>query len=630
MDQRFLEFYNQELKYIRESASDFGRAFPKIANRLNLNTVDVADPYVERLLEGFAFMSARVQRKLDAQFPEFSQNLQQIVYPQYQAPIPSQTIVEFEPDLQDESLQYGYSLPKGTQIRSVASEQGPSNCRFRTCHDVTFWPLKLSEANYFDSSSSIGDDGWELLEGRSKVKAALKLQLTATAGLKVCELAIDELVFHATSTADIAGKTFEQLFAHCVGIQIRSISQDGDRAPSVSMPINSLNPYGFEDDQGMIPYVDRSFQGYRLLQEYFCFSRRFHFFSLSQVQEYIRDFESQQMEIVFLFDKSQAGLNRNIDESSFSLNSVPVINLFPMKGDRAIVKPGTNDIHLVADRSRPMDFEIYSIEKMVGVEKESHEQLPVDPYYGNTKGVRLDEEAIYYAMKRKPRLLSEKQKQVGTRSIYLGSETYIALVSNHKKMLHREISQIEVDLLCTNRDLPLHITLGSGPTDFTLDVAAPVLSIKCISEITEPKPALDASEQSWRFINQLSLNYLSLVGKDGKQGAEAVKKLLSLFVFSKNDGMLSQVEAVQSVLFSSVSKQILHNEQLTYCRGIEINLTCDETAFEGAGLFLFASVLEHFFARYVSVNSFTQFVLHSVQRGELKRWQPRLGKTHLI
>src|ERR687883_717551 len=104
MDPRLLNYYNRELQHLREMGAEFAREFPKIAGRLGLEAFECADPYVERLLEGFAFLAARVQLKIDAEFPRFTQHLLELVYPHYLAPTPSMAVVQLKPDLTEGNL----------------------------------------------------------------------------------------------------------------------------------------------------------------------------------------------------------------------------------------------------------------------------------------------------------------------------------------------------------------------------------------------------------------------------------------------------------------------------------------------------------------------------------------------
>jgi len=157
MDPRLLQYYGRELQYIRELGGEFACEYPKIAGRLGLETFECADPYVERLLEGFAFLAARVHLKLDAEFPRFTQHMLEMIYPHYLAPTPSFLNVELQPNLGESSLAQGYRVARGTDLRSVLGRGDQTACEYRTAHDVTLWPLEITHAEYTGYVNDLGD-----------------------------------------------------------------------------------------------------------------------------------------------------------------------------------------------------------------------------------------------------------------------------------------------------------------------------------------------------------------------------------------------------------------------------------------------------------------------------------------
>ena len=174
MDPRLLEYYDRELQYMREMGGEFAREFPKIAGRLGLDAFECADPYVERLLEGFAFLAARVQLKVDAEFPRFTQHLLEMVYPHYLPPVPSMAVVQVSPNMNDGSIAEGFLIPRDSQLRSGIVEGEQTACEYRTAHDVTLWPLEIAEAEYLDGPGEVAGLG---IPHRQGVKAGLRLRL---------------------------------------------------------------------------------------------------------------------------------------------------------------------------------------------------------------------------------------------------------------------------------------------------------------------------------------------------------------------------------------------------------------------------------------------------------------------
>ena len=227
-------------------------------------------------------------------------------------------------------------------------------------------------------------------------------------------------------------------------------------------------------------------------------------------------------------------------------------------------------------------------------------------------------------------MLSSKQKKSGVRSSYIGSELYVSLVDGHEAPFASSLRQLEVMTLCTNRDLPLQIPVGRGKTDFTLDTGAPVEKIRCVAGPTRPMPSRADGDVAWRLISQLSLNYLSIVeAKDGK-GAAALQDMLSLYADMRDSSVQKQIEGINSVSSRTITRRIPTHGPITYGRGLEIVVTCDDSAYEGTGTFLLSAVLDEFFSRYASVNSFTETVVVTPDRGEVMRWSARLGRRQIL
>src|SRR5262245_37014813 len=149
MDPRLLHYYNLELQHLREMGAEFAQEFPKIAARLGMNGLEVADPYVERLLEGVGFLAARVHLKLDAEFPRFTQALLEVVHPHYLAPTPSMLVAHVRPDPSDPNLAGGFTVPRGSAMHGLLAADEATACEFRTAHDVTLWPIEMAAASYF-------------------------------------------------------------------------------------------------------------------------------------------------------------------------------------------------------------------------------------------------------------------------------------------------------------------------------------------------------------------------------------------------------------------------------------------------------------------------------------------------
>lgn len=619
MDSRLLTYYNRELQYIRETGQEFAKEFPKIAGRLGIETLECTDPYVERLLESFAFLTARVQLKIDSEFPRFTQHLLQMVYPHYLSPTPSMAVVQLKPSLSEGALADGFRVPRGAGLKSLVGRGEQTPCEFRTAHEVTLWPLEITGAEY---TSFLGDLSELRIPG--KAKAALRLRLRASAGLTFNQLALDNLPIFLPGGDEIAVRLYELLLAHATALVIRPAGQGASWHEMVLD--NPVRPLGFEDEQALLPFGPRSFQGYRLLQEYFTFPSRFLFADLTGLKTAVRRCATSEMEIVIVLDAQDSRLEKAIGPTQFELFCTPVVNLFPKRTDRIHLSEAENEYHVVPDRTRPMDYEVYTVTEVIGYGTSGEEKQDFLPFYAAHDRSAVEDGPAYYTVHRQPRMLSTKQRAQGARSSYVGSEVFLDLVDPTEAPHRTQLKQLAVDTLCTNRDLTLHLPIGQRSSDFILDTGAPIEAVRCLAGPSPPRPSYAHGDPTWRLISHLSLNYLSLTDDANGGGALALRELLSLYGDASDPVVRKQIDGVRSVSSQSATRRLPISGPVAFGRGLEVTLTLDETAFEGMGVFLLGTVLERFFAKYVSINSFTETALKSVQRGEIVRWPARLGR----
>jgi type VI secretion system protein ImpG len=620
MDERLLAYYNTELRHVREMAGEFAREFPKIAGRLALDrdAKEICpDPYVERLLEGFAFLAARVHLKLDAEFPRFTQTLLETVYPHYLAPVPSMGVVRFEPDPREPGPEDGFLIEQGTALRSKGDE---TPCQFRTAHELRVWPLGITSSRYYTR------DIVELeLPGSLEAKAAFSISLQASAGKKINELKLDRLPIFIRGGDQIPISIYEQIFAR--GTHVILQSPKGHRQFREILPAATIRRLGFQEDEALLPKGPRSFEGYRLLKEYFACPQRFLFFELTGLASAVRQCDVERLDIIIALRAAEAKLDNRVDANTFALFCTPVINLFPKRLDPILISDRFSEFHIVPERTRPIDFEIYQIEDVIGVTAKANEEQRFEPFY-RARGDSIDSGA-YYTVHRAPRVLTAKEKKFGAISSYAGSEVFISLVDAKAAPYPRQLGQLNVTALCTNRHLPIQTPISVGETDLTTELYSPIGSIRWAAGPTIPIASTAEGDPAWRIISHLSLNYLSLLDSKDGHGAGALRELLKLYVNPNDVFTLRQIDGIRSAVSKPIVRRIAAPGPLTFARGLEITVIMDEEAFEGSGIFILGAVLAQFFARYVSINSFTETVIVSQRRGEIMRWPSLIGKRQI-
>src|SRR5262245_45643208 len=331
MDPRLLDYYNSELLHVRESAAEFAKEFPKIAGRLALEGVaECQDPYVERLLEGFAFLAARVQLKIDAEFPTFTQHLLEMVFPGFLAPLPSMAMVRFEPDLTEAGLAEGVELPRGTTLRARPSSLAGATtpCVFRTAHGVKLWPVELVEAKYLAYAPALPRE----LQLTRKVQAALRLRLRATAGLSFDSIALERLPLHFTGNPGVASRLHEAVLSSPLGVLVMPANPKARWFHFADAA--EVRRLGYSDDEALLPPAARSFRGYRLLREYFAFPSRFQFAEIGGLRKGLAKCKDAELDVFVLLGRADTTLENLIDAANVSLYCTPAINLFPKRADR--------------------------------------------------------------------------------------------------------------------------------------------------------------------------------------------------------------------------------------------------------------------------------------------------------
>jgi type VI secretion system protein ImpG len=624
MDERLLEHYNNELRHLRETAGEFAREFPKIAGRLALDkdAKDICpDPYVERLLEGFAWLAARIHLKLDAEFPRFTQSLLETVYPHFLPPIPSMAVVRFEPEEGDAGLAVGVVIPRGTLLRSNLGKGERTACTFQTAQAVRLLPIKLVEARYFTR------DLVQLnLPAGVQAKAAIRLRLQTTAAVPFKEIKLDPLAFFLRGADEFPSWIYEQIFARGTALVLQA-PEENSRTLGV-LPAGGIRPVGFASHEALLPAASRSFEGYRLLREYFAFPQRFRFFELGGMAEQVAQCQGNQLDLVILLKDVETRLEGRLDASYFELFCSPVLNLFPKNLDRIDLSRQFSEFQVVPDRNRPLDFEVFEIQSVTGYGAEAGQEQEFRPFY-----LARDTDTAagaFFTTNRVPRVLTAKEKQFGRRSNYAGTEVYLSLVDANSAPYRPDLRQLGVKALCTNRHLPIQMAVGIGRSDFTMDLSAPVKSIRCLAGPTLPVPSQAEGRFSWRLISHLSLNYLSLVDSKTEGGATGLREMLKLYTQPGDRQTARQIEGVLSVQSRPILRRVKIPGPITFARGLEITINFDEPALEGIGVFIMGAVLEQFLAKYVSLNSFTETVLKTQQRGEIMRWPARMGKRQIL
>jgi type VI secretion system protein ImpG len=625
MNPTLLQYYNEELQYLREMGGEFAAAYPKIAGRLGLESLECADPYVERLLEGFSFLAARTRMKVAAEFPRFSRHLAEMVYPQYLAPTPSMAVVQFQPDW-NQLRPEGHCVPRHSVLKSNLDKYGMTRCEYRTAHAITLRPLRLGHAHY---SMHTGTIAGIAMDTSRRPEAMLSLRFDMHGEMPVSSLDLDRLPLFLRGADALPVQLYEHLVGHTLGGWVIPAARPATWHAALGE--NCIAPIGFSDAEALLPPSRQAFRGYRLLQEYFAFPQRYLFVELSGLRDALRRCNETSFELILLLDTYEPYLEQVVDAANFCLNCTPAINLFPLRTDRIALDPGQFEYHVVPDRSRPIDFEVYSIESVRGYSRSDAPPRIFEPFFrARDPDAQRVSGGAFFQQQRSMRRPSERELRNGPRSRYLGSDVFIALVDMHSAPYDSNLRQLGVDALCTNRDLPLSMPVGIGATDFSFDGEVPVSGIRCVAGPSEPRPGQQDDVAVWRLLNHLSLNYRSLLEDSHENGARPLRELLDLYCHDDDVVGKRQISGVVGFASRAVTRRLSLPGPICFGRGLEVTLTLDDAAFQGGRAFLLGAILRVFFSGYVSINHFTETVVRSSTRGEIMRWPGREGLCHTL
>lgn len=620
MNPHLLDYYNKELAYMREMAGEFALAHPKIARRLGMQGMEVADPFVERLIESFCFLSARMRIALDAEFPRFTQHLLEVVYPGYVAPTPSMAVVQLEPSPAEGDLTEGFVVPRGTLFRTRIPYNQQTACQFSSGMNVSLWPLEIERATL----TGVPPEAIALPPGQlaRPVQSALRLRLRTTNGLPFSSFTgLDRLPLHLAGDEQTATRLFELLHAGSLASMICDPEQQtSNKACVISEP---LLLEGFEVAQGLLPLQWNAFHGYNLMHEYFACPSRFLFLTLNGLEKGFSQIHESVAEIVLFLDRPSLHLAAQVDASRFALFCTPVINLFPMRTDRIEVNPGATEFHLVADRTRPMDFEIYSVLEVNGQRAGSQDTVAFRPLY-QTLCSDNGNHGRYFSVRRERRLLSDRTRTQGAQAGHIGTEVFLALVDQREAPYADDLTMLSVRAMVTNRELP-RLLFSAGLKDLTLPDSAPVRRTTFIRLPTKPRPPYAERELAWRLIRYLGLNYLTLDDMGEEQGGQALRDFLSLLAPSELPEVTRQIQSLVGSRLMPVTRRLPGYGPLIYGRGVQCQLIVDEEGFSGTSPYLFGLALSRLLERHASVNTFTETELHSLQRGRIVRWPAAKG-----
>ncbi len=627
MDRSFLSYYEAELAHIRDLATEFAALHPTVARNLSLETVPCPDPYVERLLEGVAYLAARTRLKVDAESARYVGNLLDALYPDLVGAAPAMSLAVLTPGPQVLTMADGHVVRRGARLISAFRDGLTTRATYTTCQDVTLWPLAIDRVEYLQDRGALAAAGVPEAQ-LATADAGIRLVLRRSGPGALSELSLDRLDLHFSGNPRSAA-LFDALFGSC-----RAVLTRASRTGAAFRPARGPGLVGVTDGEGLLPRLRPAFEGYRLMREYFLMPERFHYARVEGLAPAIRDCKGlDKVEVLFLLGRGRRDLS-GLATGDFRLFVAPLVNLFE-KELNLVELDGRAAAHVVhADRTRPRDYEIYRLTRVEdadsdGPAAELHALYATDQSRGS---------GLVYTTERRPRRPTEDELRRGqTRTSYLGDDLYISVVRPPTAPSAAPVRRLDMRALCTNRDLPI---LDDTPA-LTMEGGDPVGRIDLLGAMRRPRGALTATlpmmaeggeagrdDLAWRLVGQLALNHLSLA--EESLGAEPLRAMLDLYADRGDPALARHARSVARVTSRTVTERLDIPGPMCFGKGVELTLHIDEAVLTGGAVLLLSALLNALFARHAGINSFVRTRTKTLQTQEEVLWPMSPGNRALI
>lgn len=581
----FSKYYQSELAYLREVGRAFGEANPSIAGLL---TERGGDPDVERLLEGFCFLTARIRERIDAGVPEVVHGLAELLVPQYLRPVPAASIIEFTPHAR--ALRARARIAAGAEVAATPVEG--TSCLFRTTAPLELLPVSLTGVT-LDQSVALAP----------RLKIALQ---TTEQGLPEI-LRPEGIRLFIHGELSLSSTVLLWLLRYCRSVGLHDVAS----GRTLKLPPSSIRGFGFQQEGALLPWPARANEGFRLLQEYFTLPQKFMFVDVRGLEAGLGTL-GEKFELVFEFDRPPP-LPSPVGKDLFRLHCVPVVNLFAVGADPIVARLRGEEHLLRATGIDPQHMEVYSVDSVMGLKTGRAQRTPYQPFVDFSHALGDDAAGSFFRIRRAKSILDD------------GLDTFLSVGAPDDVAPEFTDETLSIDLTCTNRSLPARLGLGDV---CVATPASPTLArFRNIVAVSKPvRPPL-GSELHWRLLSHLALNQRSMADLRSLRG------ILELYNFQMGVDHPAaranqlRVEAVEGVHVAPV-RRLLAGLPV---RGLRTTVELEEGRFAGAGdAFLFGAVLDELFAANVTVNAFNELVVR-LQPSQMEHtWPPRNGAQQIV
>ncbi|CAI1707434.1 Uncharacterized protein conserved in bacteria [Serratia ficaria] len=608
LSEHFLGLYNEELRYLRESGQQFAERHPQVAQHLGMHTGGVQDPFVERLLEGTAFLSARVHERIDNEYPEFALQMLSRLAPLWYTPTPSIATVAFEPDFTSPLWQAPVSLPKGSKISLADASLKNKSATFITGRALHLQPVDICAA---ECSSSVAADLPESVAARLHgAQSCLRLRLT-TRGVKPLSAVTFEPM-HLTFAGDAvrANQLLLTLLNSCRRVVLWARHQP---APLVmSLASESLRLGGVAEDEALLPSCIGELPGSRLMREYFAAPSRFYGVELHGLNDFLgRCGTLHEFEIIFALDAVSSPLIERVTAQDFCLFATPVVNLFPRRCDPIALNAERTEHQVVVDRLNPMLYEIHHLQAVQGMTRDG----------GSVQFSMLPEETQFdrkrpqagYALRRQA-FAGDRKSQ---RSVFGGDALFITLSPGTSGIVLDDVTALSVAAMVSDSHLrPEHLQKPALQTA----IALPVRQTTLLRMPSAPRPVPDI-RQAWQAVQLIAVNPLRYAEPDVSDCAALLRQWLSLFSWQGDASQRKRIASLAEAVFSHCFEQYPGPGPIAWNRGVKVSLNIHTDHHADQGGFLFGLLLHYALTEYCQLNQTLRMLLH-MDAQPVAEWGP--------
>ena len=614
MMNKLLRHYEMELALLRSYGRGFAERYPSLAGRLRMVGDECADPHAERVIQATALLAARISKRLEDDYPKFTESMLETLYPHYLRSFPCSSIVWL--DLRNASMALPEKeeiIPRGTVMKTAAIDG--VKCRFRTTSEIVIAPLALTSAGFHShipTSSRLS----------LPVDASSSISMTVSSAGKADMNALNlrQLRFFMHGDPTLCSALRDAIFMRCCAAYVSFGGADAWQTLR-GMPIAAA---GFAEEDALLPFVARSHPAYRLLTEYFAFPDKFQFIDLEWTDIAGRmppGCRSFTLHLALHGVHGDARLARTLhqfSEQNLLLHCAPVVNLFSLPATPVDISHMAADYELLADTANPAAYEIYDIASARLITDVSRRDgiEEVQSFYGLRHGQKTEEPVHYWIMRRDD-VVAELNP---------GHETRIGLVDSDLAPIPAHRQTLSVELLCSNRDLPSMLSHGMPDGDLTMEGMSHKAPLRLLRKPSARYRFDSGDDAHWRLISHLTLNHRDLSGG----GVEELRKMLALYNLPRSAVSKRQIQGVVALTYKTVMAWIPGKPSAALMPGVEICLTLDEEAFVGSSIHLFIQVLDHFFCLRGQINVFTQLLAISGQSGKELMRCPRRSGTAIL